>query len=90
MQSPSNVDPMVAVTMELAPGARRRRKRLTDTLELDGALAASRSRCHCNPIGEVKAKFECPKEHPSALIEAIPQIDRILVIGWQATEEHFL
>jgi hypothetical protein len=39
---------------------------------------------------ESKSDFECPDEHLAALREAIPQVDKLLVIGWRAAETHFL
>jgi hypothetical protein len=39
---------------------------------------------------ERKAIFECPPEHFSALKASLPDVDRILVIGWKAGELHFL
>jgi hypothetical protein len=39
---------------------------------------------------EGKQDFECPEDHLVALTEALPQMDRLIVIGWRAAEEHFL
>jgi hypothetical protein len=39
---------------------------------------------------EIKDAFECPSEHVTKLKEMIPQIDKILIIGWRATEQPFL
>jgi hypothetical protein len=39
---------------------------------------------------EKKAYFECPQEHLDALKQFLPQVDRLLLIGWRATEDHFL
>jgi len=39
---------------------------------------------------EKKDTFECPDEHLELLQRLIPEVDRLLVIGWRATEEHFL
>jgi hypothetical protein len=39
---------------------------------------------------EKKAYFECPKRHLTALESALPQVDKLLLIGWRATEDHFL
>ena len=36
-----------------------------------------------------KDDFECPRGHLSRLAELLPQITKILVIGWQAKEAHF-
>ena len=35
-------------------------------------------------------KFECPPEHLEALYQSLPMVSRLLIIGWSATEEHFL
>jgi len=37
-----------------------------------------------------KNEFECPSSHLDALKDMIPLVDRLLIIGWRATEEHFL
>jgi hypothetical protein len=39
---------------------------------------------------ESKLDFECPDEHQAALREAIPQVDKLITIGWRATETPFL
>ena len=39
---------------------------------------------------ERKLSFECPPKHMKALEELLPGVDRLLVIGWRATEENFL
>lgn len=39
---------------------------------------------------ETKSDFECPAQHLEALRECIPQVSKLLVIGWRAREEHFL
>ena len=39
---------------------------------------------------ESKLDFECPKAHLDALVNALPTVNRLLVIGWKGTEEHFL
>jgi hypothetical protein len=39
---------------------------------------------------EKKAYFECPKSHLSELERALPHVDKLLLIGWRATEDHFL
>ena len=39
---------------------------------------------------ETKTRFECPREHLGALTELIPKVDRILVVGWRATDTPFL
>jgi len=37
-----------------------------------------------------KATFECPAEHITALVECLPEVHKLLVIGWRATDEPFL
>jgi len=37
-----------------------------------------------------KLQFECPTEHLTALQEFIPKTTKLLMIGWSATESHFL
>jgi hypothetical protein len=37
-----------------------------------------------------KSAFECPDEHLDTLRRSLPEVTRILMIGWRATEEHFL
>jgi hypothetical protein len=37
-----------------------------------------------------KSAFQCPGYHLSRLREMLPQVDRILTVGWRAQEEHFL
>jgi hypothetical protein len=39
---------------------------------------------------EKKDQFECAKTHLRELERLVPQIDKILLIGWRATEDHFL
>ena len=39
---------------------------------------------------EEKTDFECPSDHLSLLNELMPQTDRLLIIWWRATEQHFL
>jgi len=34
--------------------------------------------------------FEWPKSHRDYLIELLPQVTKILIIGWQAREAHFM
>src|SRR6267143_2151055 len=38
---------------------------------------------------ERKSAFECPDEHLQALTDILPQVNKILTIGWRATEQHF-
>lgn len=37
-----------------------------------------------------KNEFECPPEHLDALEEALALASRVIVVGWRATEAHFL
>ena len=37
-----------------------------------------------------KSKFECPSEHLRVLEESLPQVTKIITVGWRANEEHFL
>lgn len=39
---------------------------------------------------ENKSEFACPPEHIEALAKVIPQVSKIITIGWRATEQHFL
>jgi hypothetical protein len=39
---------------------------------------------------QTKYEFECPKAHTDALVSVLPQIDRMLLIGWRASEKPFL
>ena len=39
---------------------------------------------------ETKLDFECPPEHVAALKSFIPEVTKILIIGWRATEQPFL
>jgi hypothetical protein len=39
---------------------------------------------------QTKTSFECPPQHIEKLEEWLPDVDRILVIGWRAQERHFL
>jgi hypothetical protein len=39
---------------------------------------------------EKKAYFECPQPHLDELKRVLPKVDRLLMIGWRATEDHFL
>ena len=34
--------------------------------------------------------FECPAEHRELLGDLLPEIDRLIVVGWRDTEDHFL
>jgi hypothetical protein len=37
-----------------------------------------------------KAQFVCPPTHVVALAQQIPQVDKILIVGWKAAEQSFL
>jgi hypothetical protein len=39
---------------------------------------------------EKKRSFECPPQMLEELADLLPHVKKILVIGWRATEEHFL
>ena len=39
---------------------------------------------------ESKSTFECPPEHLEVLGDLLPKVTKLLVIGWRATEDHFL
>jgi hypothetical protein len=39
---------------------------------------------------ETKNDFECPAEHLAVLREFVPKVTKILIVGWRATEAHFL
>jgi hypothetical protein len=39
---------------------------------------------------ETKSSYECPSEHLDALKEFLPQVTKILIIGWRAAEQTFL
>ncbi len=39
---------------------------------------------------EKKGSFECPQHMVEELTALLPQVTKILVIGWRATEDHFL
>jgi hypothetical protein len=39
---------------------------------------------------ERKRTFECPDEHLVALRRDIPRLTKLVLIGWRATEQHFL
>jgi hypothetical protein len=39
---------------------------------------------------EIKNDFVCPLSHVDALQKLVPQISDVLLIGWRATEAHFL
>lgn len=39
---------------------------------------------------QTKSHFECPQEHLDFLRELLPQVNKILIVGWRATERHLL
>ena len=39
---------------------------------------------------ENKSGYECPAEHLKALEDSLPQVNKVLVIGWRAGENRFL
>jgi hypothetical protein len=39
---------------------------------------------------ENKDDFNCPTEHVEALARCIPEVTRIVTVGWRASESHFL
>jgi hypothetical protein len=39
---------------------------------------------------ETKSNFECPSEHLKCLCEHLPNVTKIVTIGWAAQEQHFL
>ena len=36
-----------------------------------------------------KTEFACPPSHQDRLVECIPQVDKLITIGWRGTENHF-
>ena len=39
---------------------------------------------------QTKSEYECPPEHLDVLRTCIPEVSKLLVIGWRATEDRFL
>jgi hypothetical protein len=39
---------------------------------------------------ETKLGYECPEEHLECLRGQLPQVTKILIVGWRGTERHFL
>src|SRR5216684_2650665 len=37
-----------------------------------------------------KSAFECPADHVAALMKCIPEVTKLLIIGWRGTEQHFV
>jgi hypothetical protein len=37
-----------------------------------------------------KSAFECPAEHLEAMQTCLPDVDRVLIVGWRGQEMHFL
>lgn len=58
-------------------------KRETDTVYLSPAIAL--------PLpGKRDTEYVCPPEHFEELKKALAETDRILIIGWSATDSHFI
>ena len=36
-----------------------------------------------------KPSFECPQDHVKVLNEAIPKVDKLIIVGWRGQEHHF-
>lgn len=39
---------------------------------------------------ERKSDFECPQEQMRALQQCVPEVTRLLVVGWRAADDHFV
>jgi hypothetical protein len=39
---------------------------------------------------ETKQQFECPQSHLDFLFNSLPDIEKVLVIGWRGLEQHFV
>lgn len=39
---------------------------------------------------ETKGEFECPDIHLDELTRYLPEVDRILIIGWRGADQHFV
>lgn len=39
---------------------------------------------------EHKNQFACPQSLVEQLVKALPNVSKVLIIGWRATEQHFL
>lgn len=39
---------------------------------------------------ERKNVFSCPPEHLKALADVLPEVRKIITVGWRASEQHFL
>jgi hypothetical protein len=37
---------------------------------------------------QTKSTFECPDDHLAAFTAAIPEVTRLLIIGWRGSEQH--
>jgi hypothetical protein len=37
-----------------------------------------------------KTDFECPADHREALVTSMGEVDRVLICGWRAAEDHML
>jgi hypothetical protein len=38
---------------------------------------------------QAKSSFECPQDHVTALTRVIPDVDKLVVVGWRGQELHF-
>jgi hypothetical protein len=63
--------------------------RLVDQVPLHVANEAMLFPAIAIPV-ETKVDYECPDEHLEALRAAIPEVDKLLLIGWRAAEKPFL
>ena len=39
---------------------------------------------------EKKRSFECPESHLAVLKDTLPEVTKLLIIGWRAADEHFV
>jgi hypothetical protein len=39
---------------------------------------------------EPKSQFVCPDEHVRRLVEGLPRVTKVLIVGWKAAEKYFL
>ena len=39
---------------------------------------------------EPKSEFVCPDEHVRRLVEGLPRVTKVLIVGWKAAEKYFL
>jgi hypothetical protein len=38
---------------------------------------------------QAKSSFECPQDHVNVLTRVIPEVDKLVVVGWRGQERHF-